>query len=338
MDYNLFGRTGMRVSRLALGTMTFGNAWQFGADRTECAAILDAYLEAGGNFIDTADKYTDGEAEDILGSLLGPRRNRVVLATKYGLCTDSDDPNSLGNGRRNMVRSVESSLQRLKTDHIDLLWIHAWYFENPVDDTVHALNDLIASGKVLYWGMSDTPAWLCAEAHAKAEARGWAPLSALQLEYSLIERTAERELLPFAGYNGLGVTGSIPLAGGILTGKHHQEDREPVDSARINRADARRSESVDRIVKCLGELAEESGASPTHLALAWLLETQPQIVPILGVRTAAQLEDNLSALGFCPSREVVNQLSEVSAVDLGFPHEMLQGPRMQEVMYGPFRP
>lgn len=338
MEYNLFGRTGMRVSRLALGTMTFGTAWQFGADRTECAAILDAYLEGGGNFIDTADKYTDGEAEDILGSLLGPRRDRVILATKYGLCTDSDDPNSLGNGRRNLVRSVESSLKRLKIDHIDLLWVHAWYFENPVEDTIRALDDLIASGKILYWGMSDTPAWLCAEAQAKADARGWAPLSAIQLEYSLAERTAERELLPFAGYNELGVTGSIPLAGGILTGKHHQGDQEHVDSARISRAAARRSELTDSIVNCLHDLADEASAPPAHLALAWLLETQPRIVPILGVRTAAQLEDNLAALRFRPGRDVLDRLTEVSAVDLGFPHEMLQGPRMQEVMYGPFRP
>jgi len=316
--------------------MTFGTSWQFGAGPEECASILDAYLDAGGNFIDTADKYTDGEAESIIGSLLGARRDRLVLATKYGLCTDPEDPNSLGNSRRNMVLSVERSLKRLETDYIDLLWIHAWYFENPIDDTVRALDDLVAAGKILYWGISDTPAWLCAEAHAKAQAHGWAPLSALQLEYSLVERTSDRELLPFATHNGLGVTGSIPLAGGILTGKHHGTSQATVDSARATRAAARRSESVDRIIGHLSQLASQIGVSTTHLALAWLTEAQPQIVPILGVRTLEQLEDNLAALELDLDRELIDGLSEISAVELGFPHEMLRGQRMQEVMYGPF--
>lgn len=338
MDYQLFGHTGMRVSRCALGTMTFGPTWGFGADSEECGRILDAYLSAGGNFVDTADKYTDGEAEAILGTLLRSRRERIVLATKYGLCTDSSDPNSLGNGRRNMVLSVESSLRGLQTDYIDLLWVHAWYFESPVEDTVRALDDLVAAGKILYWGISDTPAWLCAEAHAKAAAHGWAPLSALQLEYSLVERTSDRELLPFAAHNGLGVTGSIPLAGGILTGKHHGTSGSPVDSTRVARAEARRNERIDRIVERLTHLAGELGVSATHLALSWLLETQPTIVPILGVRTLDQLEDNLAALRLKLDREVIESLDEVSAVDLGFPHEMLRGQRMQEVMYGPFGP
>jgi aryl-alcohol dehydrogenase-like predicted oxidoreductase len=338
MDYQLFGRTGMRVSRFALGTMTFGTAWEFGADPDECARIFDAYLDAGGNFVDTADKYTDGEAEGILGALLGSRRDRIVLATKYGLCTDPNDPNSLGNSRRNLVLSVEGSLRRLKTDYIDLLWVHAWYFENPVADTVRALDDLVTAGKILYWGISDAPAWLCAEASSKAMAQGWAPLSALQMEYSLIERTPDRELLPFAAHNGLGVTGSIPLAGGILTGKHHEASQATVDSARAGRAAARRSERIDQIVECLNTTAGQLGVSATHLALAWLVETQPTIIPILGVRTLDQLEDNLAALRLDLDRKVIDSLNEASAVELGFPHEMLRGQRMQEVMYGPFGP
>jgi aryl-alcohol dehydrogenase-like predicted oxidoreductase len=237
-----------------------------------------------------------------------------------------------------MVLSVERSLKRLETDYIDLLWIHAWYFENPIDDTVRALDDLVAAGKILYWGVSDTPAWLCAEAHAKAQAYGWAPLSALQLEYSLVERTSDRELLPFAAHNGLGVTGSIPLAGGILTGKHHGTSQSTVDSARATRAAARRSEGVDRIIGHLGQLASQTGVSTTHLALAWLIEARPQIIPILGVRTLEQLEDNFAALELDLDREVIDGLSEMSAVELGFPHEMLRGQRMQEVMYGPFGP
>lgn len=331
----LFGNTGLRLSRLCLGTMTFGTAWGFGVDQATSQRVLDAYLDSGGNFIDTANKYTDGESESILGAHLRNKRNKVVIATKYALNTDSDDPNSLGNHRRNLVTSIEGSLRRLNTDFIDFLWIHAWYFETPIEDTVRALDDMITAGKILYWGMSDTPAWVCAEARTIANLRGWAPLSGIQIEYSLIERTAERELLPFAANTSTGVTGAIPLGGGLLTGKHHSGAQKP-DSLRIQRSNARKSASNDDIVRVVTRLAKDTECTPSQLALAWILETQP-IIPIIGARTEDQLLENLKAVSLKVEPEVIHELDEVSKINPGFPHEMLAGERMQQVMYGPFK-
>jgi aryl-alcohol dehydrogenase-like predicted oxidoreductase len=196
---------------------------------------------------------------------------------------------------------------------------------------------LVAAGKVLYWGFSDTPAWVCAEAHAHATARGWAPVSAVQVEYNLIERTAERELLPFADHHAIGVTGSIPLAGGLLSGKH-SNGGDPVDTARGDRAAARRSTRNDAIVIALQRLAKEIGMSPAQLALGWITASQPSLIPILGARTADQVEHNLRALDRSLDPEILNELSAVSEIDKGFPHNMLAGDRMREVMYGPFLP
>lgn len=334
METVLFGRTGLRVSRFCLGTMTFGTAWGWGADRSESERMFNTFLEAGGNFVDTANKYTDGESESILGSLLAPHRRKVILATKYSLCMDSEDANSLGNHRRNLVLSVEDSLRRLKTDFIDLLWVHAWYFENRVEDVVRALDDLTASGKILSWGLSDTPAWICSEANTTARLRGWEPLSAIQIEYSLIERTGERELLPFAEYEGIGVAGSIPLGGGLLTGKHHTTDG--IDTKRAERAAARRNDGIDRIVDTVHRLATKLAVTEAQLSLAWVLRSRPSIVPILGARTTEQLQENFAALSLELDDETLHELDDISKVDLGFPHEMLAGARMQEVMYGPF--
>ena len=275
------GNSGLRVSQAALGTMTFGTSWGFGTDADQSRRILDRFLDAGGNFIDTADKYTDGESETILGEALGARRDDVVLATKYSLATSATDANALGNHRRNLVRSLEHSLRRLRTDYVDLIWVHAWYFETAVEDVVRALDDMISAGKVLYWGLSDTPAWACAEARVIAQLRGWAPLTAVQLEYNLLERTGERELLPFARQNGVAVTGSIPLAGGVLTGKHHTKSSN-VDTARGERAKGRRNEQADEIVGLLCELAQSMDVTAAQLAIAWRLASCPEAIPILG--------------------------------------------------------
>jgi aryl-alcohol dehydrogenase-like predicted oxidoreductase len=317
--------------------MTFGTSWGFGIDETESRGIIDMYLNAGGNFIDTANVYTGGESEQILGAVLGERRTDVVLASKYSLLARSGDANSLGNHRRNLVRSVEESLMRLDTDWIDLLWVHAWYFENEVEETVLALDQLAASGKILYWGFSDTPAWVCAEARAYARVRGWTPLSATQIEYSLIERTAERELLPFSVQHGLGIAGAIPLGGSTLSGKHRGHAEEPTDSARRERVEARRSERIDAIVDTVVQCATELNVAPATLAIAWILARTPQVVPILGVRTARQLEQNLAAASLSVPAATLQQLDEVSKISAGFPHEMLASDRMQEVMYGPYR-
>jgi aryl-alcohol dehydrogenase-like predicted oxidoreductase len=329
-----FGKTGLRVSELALGTMTFGTSWGFGADESVSREMLDVYLAAGGNFLDTANVYTDGESELILGNALGGRRDDVVLATKYSLRSSASDPNSLGNHRRNLVRSVQESLTRLQTDRIDLLWIHAWYFESDIEDVVLAMDCLARDGTILYWGLSDTPAWVCAEAHAVARLRGWMPLSAIQLEYSLIERTAERELLPFARYGNLGVAGAIPLGGSLLSAKHVDESGAVADSARQSRVAARRTERVDAIVDTLRSLAAQLEVTPAALAIAWCLAAAPGCVPIVGARTVDQLKQNLDATKLTIPDSIQAQLGEVSNVSLGFPHEMLASARMREVMYG----
>ncbi len=336
MEKIIFGNTGLKVSKMCLGTMTFGETWGFGSDEKEAGKILDYYLDNGGNFIDTADKYTDGDSERILGKFLKERRRRCILSTKYSLLTDEHDANSFGNHRKNLVLSVEDSLKRLKTDYIDLLWIHTWYFENQVEDVVRAIDDLVRLGKVLYWGISDSPAWLCSEAHTISKYRGWTPLSAIQIEYSLIQRTSERELYPFAEHNNIGVTGWAPLSGGLLTGKHFKEGHD-VDSKRIDRALNLKTERNERILESLITLAKEMGITPAQLALAWLHAYKPNHVSIIGARKIGQLKDNLSALQINIPKEIIEKLDAVSQIELGFPHDMVNGERMQKVMYGSFK-
>lgn len=331
-----FGSTGLRVSELCLGTMAFGTSWGFGANSDDSKKIINKFLEAGGNFIDTANVYTDGEAEKIVGDVIRPVRNRIVLSTKYSLCTDTANPNSLGNHRRNMVTSVEESLKRLKTDYIDVLWVHAWYFENRTEDVVRALDDLVRAGKVVYWGLSDTPAWICSEANTIANLRGWSPLSAIQFEYNLIERTAERELIPFADYNNIAKLGWAPLAGGILSGKHHINSPDAVDSLRKDRAANRRNAQIDSIVMSLIELSSQLEITPSQLALLWVLRKQKSFVPIIGVRTIEQLNDNIGTLNANYDQRVIDNLTELSKIDMGFPFNFLNGARTKEVMYADF--
>ncbi|NDC42069.1 MAG: aldo/keto reductase, partial [Chitinophagia bacterium] len=210
MQYRLFGRSGLRVSEIALGTMTFGAEWGFGADREESARMFDAYAQAGGNFIDTANRYTEGTSEQLVGEFIKSDRHHFVVATKYTLHDRKNDPNFSGNHRKNLMRSVEASLKRLDTDFIDLLWVHAWDFFTPVDEILRGLNDLMSSGKVQYIGISDTPAWIVSRANTMAELRGWAGFVGLQVEYSLIQRTPERDLTPMAMEMGL-AAGCLPL-------------------------------------------------------------------------------------------------------------------------------
>ena len=219
MRYKLLGKSGLRVSELCLGTMTFGEDWGWGSPRDESRKVYDAFLEAGGNFIDTANVYTNGTSERFLGEFMSGHRDRVVLATKYSNAAPGNDPNAAGNHRKSMMQSVEASLKRLKTDYIDLYWLHIWDQITPIEEVMRAFDDLVRQGKILYAGVSDMPAWVVAKANTLAELRGWTPFVGLQIEYSLIERTPERELLPMAADLGLGVTAWSPLAGGMLTGK-----------------------------------------------------------------------------------------------------------------------
>ena len=336
MNYKLWGNTGLRVSSLCLGSMTFGQSWGFGADEISSKRIIDKFIDVGGNFIDTANVYTNGESEIIVGKAISGKRDKIVLSTKYSLCTDNTDPNSLGNGRKNLRTSVENSLKRLGTDYIDFLWVHAWYFENKPEDVVRALDDLVRSGKILYWGLSDTPAWVCAESKAIAEIRGYSPLSAIQFEYSLIERTAEREIIPFANKYNIGQLGWAPLAGGILSGKHYSAISQDVDSLRIDRANNRKTTRNEMIEHQLVTFAHEAGITPAQLAIKWLLSRDGAFVPIIGARTVEQLNENIATLDVEVDNEIIEKLTTISSIDMGFPDSFYSTPRSKFVMYGPY--
>ncbi|MCK2220919.1 aldo/keto reductase [Actinomadura sp. ATCC 31491] len=339
--YRLLGRSGLRVSPLALGTMTFGTDWGWGSDKDESRRIFDAYLERGGNFVDTANQYTEGTAETLLGEFAAGRRDELVIATKYTAATRPGDPNSGGNHRKSMMRSVETSLRRLRTDHLDLLYLHAWDFTTPVEEVLRGLDDLVRSGKVLYAGISDTPAWQVSRMQAIADLRGWAPLVALQIEYSLAERTVERDLIPMAREMGLGVVPWSPLASGVLTGKYTRADLaaevsgDPAGTRRnVAAANGSLTERALDIADVVGRVAAEMGAKPSQVALAWTLLDPAVTAPIVGARTLEQLEDNLGALELTFDPAHLAALDEASRVDLGFPHEFLKRPMPRRVMLG----
>lgn len=234
--YRLLGRSGLKISPMALGTMTFGTEWNFGADESTSRALFDHYVDHGGNFIDTANYYTGGTSESFVGRFAQGKRDRLVIATKYTLPMRGDDPNSGGNSRRSMVRSVEDSLTRLGSDYIDLLYLHAWDFTTPVEEILRAMDDLVAAGKVVYLGMSDIPAWQASRMQAIADLRGWSPMVAMQLEYNLIERSVEGDLVPMAREMGMGIMPWSPLASGLLTGKYKRAELAPENVVRGSRA------------------------------------------------------------------------------------------------------
>ncbi|WP_305788982.1 aldo/keto reductase [Symbioplanes lichenis] len=315
--YRLLGRSGLRVSPLALGAATFGNEWGWGAGADEARRVFDRYVERGGNFVDTAVTY--GTSERLLGEFTRGRRESLVLATKYSTLRRPGDPNSGGSSRKNLFASVETSLRELRTDYLDLLTLHVWDTLTPVDEIMRGLDDLVRQGKVLYVAISNTPAWQVARMQTIADLRGWAPLVALQIEYNLIERTGERDLIPMAQELGLGVTLWSPLAGGVLTGK------DPGDSARhsFNVALGGITERAREIVAVVKEVAAQSGRTPAQVALAWALQQPGVAAPVLGARTLAQLDDNLGALDAELTHDQLARLDEVSAIDPGFPHALL---------------
>jgi len=324
LRYRLLGNSGLRVSELCLGTMSFGQQWGFGADEATSHAVLDAYAEGGGNFLDTANKYHGGETEEILGRWLEGRRDRMVLATKYTLAMDHEDVNSAGNHRKNMIRSVEDSLCRLKTDYIDLYWVHAWDDYTPVEETMRALDDLVRSGKVLYVGVSDFPAWVVSKANVLAELRGWTPFVGLQIEYSLLERTVERELLPMAEHFGLSVLAWAPLAAGVLTGKYTRGGERDSLRAEANEARGRLSESALAVAKAVDEVADELGATSAQVALAWVQAQGYLQIPIVGARKVEQIRDCMGASTLRLTDAHLTKLDEISRPDLGFPMKFLR--------------
>jgi aryl-alcohol dehydrogenase-like predicted oxidoreductase len=327
MRYRLFGSSGLRVSELALGTMTFGEAWGWGAAPEECRRIFDRFVELGGNFIDTANNYTDGESEQIVGGLIASERDRFVLATKYTLSTRIDDPNAGGNHRKNMVQAVEASLRRLGTDRIDLYWVHMWDGMTPVDEVVRALDDLVRAGKILHVGASDTPAWVVARGIALAELRGWSPFVGIQAPYSLADRGIERELLPMARASGLTLAAWGLLEGGGLTGKYLDSTGEPRRYSEV-------SDRVQSVAREVVAVASEMGCSPTQVALAWVRRQSWPIVPIVGARTLAQVDDALGCLDVVLPDEQLARLTPTAPIDLGFPRSFLESDDVQELIFG----
>lgn len=335
MRYKRLGPSGLRVSELCLGTMTFGTAWGWGGDLDACRAMFDAFVEAGGNFIDTANKYTDGESERIVGELIGPDRDRFVVGTKYTLATRDDDLNAAGNHKKNLRRAVESSLKRLATDYVDLLWVHAWDFTVQPQELMRALDDVVRQGKVLHVAVSDTPAWVVARCNTVAELRGQTPFTAVQMEYSLIERTGERELTPMATALDLPVLAWAPLGGGLLTGKYTTAERDgtAVDAARAN--NYRVTERNLAIARAVDAVAEATGKPATQVALNWV--RAHGAIPIVGARTAAQLQESLGAVDWTLAAEHLETLDTASGIKLGFPHDFLSWGYVANQVLGPQR-
>ncbi|MFF3818394.1 aldo/keto reductase [Streptomyces bluensis] len=323
MRYRLLGRSGLRVSELFLGAMTFGEQGGVGAPKEECARILDAYATVGGNVIDTAVNYRGGESERIVGELLKGQRDRFVLSTKYTVSRDGSDPNAAGNHRKNLALSLETSLRRLDTDYVDIYWVHIWDRNTPVEETMRALDDAVRSGKVLYVGISDAPAWVVARANTLAEWRGWSPLSALQVSYSLLNRDAERELLPMAEAFGMSVAAWSPLQNGVLSGKYTRPGGVAPGTATRLSADAI-GDRERAVAQAVQEAADELGVTPAQVAISWTAARFPGVHPILGARRVEQLTDNLGAAGLVLPDDVVARLEEATDFRPGFPSEFIE--------------
>jgi aryl-alcohol dehydrogenase-like predicted oxidoreductase len=323
MIYRLFGRSGLRVSKVALGTMTFGEGWgDFSGGTTESERIFHAYVVAGGNFIDTANGYMDGQSEELVGRLIAPMRDRIVLATKFGFTRRENDPNSAGAHRKSLVQALDASLKRLKTDYVDLYWMHLWDRTTPLDELMRALDDQVRIGKVLHVGFSDAPAWVVARANTMAMLRGWTPFCGIQIEYNLIERSVERELVPMARAFDLAIAAWSPLATGLLTGKYR--NRAGVgDGVRARLSERRSGSRSDAIVDAVSEIARSHGVAPALVALAWLAARGPDVFPILGAKTLAQYEENMRFLELTLTPHELEQLDRVSAIESGFPHQFL---------------
>lgn len=327
MRYKLLGRSGLRVSEVCLGTMTFGDDWGWGAPKEESRKMFDAFAEVGGNFIDTANNYTNGTSEKFIGEFTKADRDHFVIATKYTLSEFPTDPNFGGNHRKNMRRSVEGSLRRLGTDYIDVLWLHMWDGMTPVEEVMRALDDLVRAGKVLYVGISDTPAWVVSQANMLADLRGWSRFVAYQGEYSLASRAPERDILPMTQAMDMAYLPWGILEGGEMTGKYNVPSEEPKRSKDT-------SERIKKIVATLIELANETGHTPSQIAINWVRQRPYNMIPILGARTEKQLKDNLASLDFELTNEQIECLNEASPIDLGFPHSFLGSDHVRGLIFG----
>jgi aryl-alcohol dehydrogenase-like predicted oxidoreductase len=341
--YRLLGRSGLRVSPMTLGTMTFGTEWGWGSPKATVFELMDRYFAAGGNVLDTADGYTGGTSERMIGEYFAERggRDRAVIATKFTFNAEAGNPNAGGNGRKNIYRALEGSLKRLRTDYVDLYWLHAWDTLTPVEEVMHTLDTLVRQGKVRAIGLSDVPGWYFARAQTLAEWRGWERIAALQLEYSLVERNIEREHVPAALEMGVGITPWSPLASGMLSGKYARDGVKATGDGRLpaiassgNPAFAKLfTERNWRIVDALKAAAAKVDRSPAQVALAWLLGKPAVTSIIVGATKLSQLNDNLAAQALTLSSEVAADLDSASAIDSLHPYTFFE-PVMQGMVSG----
>lgn len=344
-DYVTLGRSGLRVSPVGLGTMTFGNDWGWGAEEATARQLFDRYVEAGGNFLDTADLYTGGRSEEWLGKFVREKgiRDRAVIATKFTFGAEPGNPNAGGNGRKNAYRALEGSLRRLQTDYVDLYWLHCWDVRTPVDEVASTLDDLVRSGKVRYIGLSDVPAWYAARYFGIAERYGWERPIALQLEYSLIERSIEREHVPLARELGLAVVPWSPLASGLLAGKYTRGEYGSSGEGRIGAMKdstnpvferfARPTDKSWRTLEVVKSVAQALGRSPAEVALAWVFGRRGVTSTLLGATKLAQFESNLSALTLELPEELRSELDAVSELESVHPY-MYFGEVFQGMIHG----
>jgi aryl-alcohol dehydrogenase-like predicted oxidoreductase len=314
--------------------MTFGEEWGWGASKEESRLIFDSFSEAGGNFIDTAVNYTDGTSEKYVGEFIASDRGHFVLATKYTMSTRPDDPNASGNHRKNMTAALERSLKTLKTYSIDLYWVHARAFMTPIEEVMRALDDMVRAGKVLYIGISNTPAWIISQANTLAALRGWSIFVGLQVRYSLIERSIERDLLSMARDFDMGVTAWGALGEGILTGKYNKEDTPK--KGRASKQDLINERNLE-IAMAVIKIAKEIGRLPSQVALNWLRQKEGVVIPIIGARTAAQITDNLACVEFELAESQLSLLDEASKIDLGYPYNFLGSDSIKDIIYSSAR-
>ena len=333
MRYKLLGKSGVRVSELCLGTMTFGEDWGWGAAKPECEKIFRSFVDAGGNFIDTSCNYTNGTSEKFVGEFIANDRDRFVVGTKYSLSMRGKDPNAGGNHRKNLIQSLNASLKRLRTDYVDLLWLHMWDYVTPIEEIMRAFDEVVREGKVRYVGISDTPAWVVARANAIAELRGWTPFVSIQVPYSLADRDVERELIPMAQATGLAVCAWAALAQGLFTGKYTRGFEED-GVGRLSRPDWKPSEGSRNIAKQLDAIAKEAGLPSSHLALNWLRQQKGTVIPIIGATKVSQMTANLQCLNSRLTEEQMRQLNEISKIDLGFPRGFLESDDVRSLIFG----
>src|ERR1700693_5049667 len=336
MKYRLLGKSGLRVSEAALGTMIFGDELELGSPKAEADKVYETYREAGGNFIDTANFYTGGTSDTFVGEFIKGHRDSVVLSTKYSNAAPGNNPNAAGNHRKSMMQALEASLKRLQTDYIDLYWVHIWDGITPVEEVMRGLDDIVRQGKVLYVGVSDAPAWWIAQANTLAELRGWTQFTGLQIEYSLIERTVERELVPMAQALNLGILAWSPLARGVLTGKYHGEGK--ADGGRMTNEAMKEflpgEQGAAPIISAVKLVSEQTGRGMAQVALAWLRHRTVPVIPIIGARKVSQLQDNLASFDLELSAEQLKSLDRASRTALGFPQGIYEKEMVRSIRYG----